>query len=277
LAYLYYSHRIFRPKLLICAYIGISAAFLFSSVSLDIRLHGGREGTSRAMVSLYMEKLFTAESLIALLNPFFDHPSTKNIRDYQAEHFGDDFFDIKYFNTSASLGQRFVVLPMMDIVCGNYPETDLVRWESLFNIVTASFPYFGQRKDLNYGDELTWELGLRAYDNVGFPMITNACELFTIGGWTGLALITIVQFFLIFIFVDILRRQLGFPILYILVASQMIIWVTISTTAITVSSTAIRGLPTTIFLIWLAGRIANRLTRPAIQPLRRKRSIAVRS
>lgn len=274
LAYVYYSDRLLDYRFLILAYLGFNFLMLFSTISLDIRLNGGRE-SSVPMMRQYADKLLTPETLLFVINPFSSHSSRANVRDIQEQSYGQDRFWYAYFSAGDSFGERFVLLPQLDIVCGQYGDVSQTRWDALANVVISSLPNLGQEKDLNYNDELTWDLGLRDYGVVGKPMLTNACELYTMSGLLGMYVISLIEFLLIFLFLRILKDQLEFSILYVVTLVVAIMYVTVTTSSLGVASTAIRGLPLCIFFIWLAKQIAVwsfgpgvRRFRPTALPLR---------
>jgi hypothetical protein len=249
LGYLYFSRRIFNPKAIIVGYFAVNFLLLFSAVSLDIRLSGGRE-SGKSMFSQYSEKLLTSESLQAVVFPFHQHSSVANLRNFADESYGHDLW-LPYFGSNESFGDRFVVLALMDVVCGQFGEVHQTRWDALFNLVTASLPNFGQTKVLTYNDQLTWDLGLRDEDVIGKPMLTNACELYTMSGLTGVFLISTIEFFVIFLLIAFLRRQLEFYILYIGTVSILIIPLTVSTSSLGVAADVIRELPLICLVVWL--------------------------
>jgi hypothetical protein len=262
--YFYYSHRLLNLKTIVVGYLAINSLLLFSAVSLDIRLNGGREsGTS--MAQLYAEKLLTVESLSAVVNPFTQHSSTINLRRAADDSAGGDFW-LPYYGTGNSLGDRFVVLPMMDVVCGQYGEVSHIRWDSLFNLVAASLPSFGQDKNLLYNDQLTWDMGLRDEGVIGKPMLTNACELYTMAGWTGMFLVTTLEFFLIFLMIAFLRKQLVFYILFLGTVAVLLVQITATTSSLGTAAQVIRGFPFYWFVVWSIKQIIVPVLRRAGTP-----------
>jgi hypothetical protein len=265
LGYLYYSRRLLNPQTIVLSYFALNFLLLFSSVTLDIRLSGGRESLNNSMLSMYAEKLLTTESLLAVVNPFASHSSTANLRNFADASYGHDFW-LPYFGSNDSLGDRFVVLPMMDVVCGQFGEVNHTRWDALLNLVVASLPNFGQTKNLTYNDQLTWDLGLRDDDVIGKPMLTNACELYTMAGWTGVFLVTTIEFFFIFLLVAFLKKQLEFYILYLGTVAILILQLTVSTSSLGIAANVIRGLPLIVLVIWLIKQFALLSIRHGTKP-----------
>ncbi len=260
IGYLYYSRRLFNLRSVLLGYFVINFLLLFSAVSLDIRISGGRE-SGKSMFQLYAEKLLSSESLVAVVIPFATHSSTANLHYFADETYGHDFW-LPYFGSNNSLGDRFVVLPLMDVVCGQFAEADRIRWDDLRNLVLASLPELGQTKNLLYNDQLTWDLGLRDQDVVGKPMLTNACELYTMAGWTGVFLVTTIEFFVIFLYTALLRKQLEFYVLYLATVAILIVELTVSTSSLGVAASVIRGLPLAVLAIWLVKQISVLSFRP---------------
>jgi hypothetical protein len=176
------------------------------------------------------------------------------LRNFGDESYGHDFW-LPYFGSNESFGDRFVVLPMMDVVCGQFGEINQTRWDALLNLITASLPNVGQTKNLLYNDQLTWDLGLRDEDVIGKPMITNACELYTMSGLTGVFLVATIEFFLIFLLIASMRKQLEFYGLYVGTVAVLIIQLTASTSSLGVAANAVRGLPLLVLIIWSVKQI----------------------
>jgi hypothetical protein len=199
----------------------------------------------------------TVETILAIVDPFYEHPSEKQVQILTFEAAGRDQYEIPFYRGSLALATRFAVLPLMDVVCGNYGNVERVSWDEVENLVLASLPNFGQQKDLWYSDRVIWDLGLRDWGNIGFPEITNSCELYTMGGWGIMFIITILEFGAIFFWYMVMRRLLEYHILVIAVAAQFVVFATVTTTALSVFGYAVRGLPVTIGLIWIAKQAAS--------------------
>ena len=242
------------------ALLGLNFLSIFSAISLDIRMHGGRVSET-SLISQYSEKIMTYDTLLAVVNPFYGGATQSDFRNSQKTAAGQAAFEIPFYLESPTLGQRFVILPMMDVICGDYGEVAEIRWDKLTNLVLSALPNFGQEKVFWYSDLITWERGLRAWGNVGAPMITNACELYTLGGWRVEFTIAYLEFMLIFVWCRIIRRVLEFQIIGISILAQMFVYVTLTTTSLSVITVALRGLPMTIIFFWLAKYFARKFYR----------------
>jgi hypothetical protein len=259
--YVYQCDRVnmFPLRKWIAALVIINCVSLFSAIALDLRLNSGSEGKSD-YISGFFDKIADPDNIISLVNPFHTSKSGQAVNDYMVLETFRDRFQIPYFSSLDSIATRFTNLPLLDVVCGIY-SYDRIKLDEIQNILLSVLPNVGQEKDLIYSDRLTWDLGLRDVDNIGRPDITNACELFTLAGWGGLYLIAFIEFFIFITFIGVLKKQLRFPILWASVLPQIVIWMTVTTTALSVVAYLIRTIPMTIFVIWLAKYYMNRRPR----------------
>jgi hypothetical protein len=208
-------------------------------------------------MSAFVDKLFDIDTLEAVLNP--PHASLSHISIAETSYLDsyNNSFTTPYYAGVDSLASRYVSLPLLDSVCGRDASPDSVNWDELLNLLIAQFPNIGQDKDLIYSDRLTWRLGLRDYGNIGRPEVTNACELYAMTGWAGLFIIAFLEFLAGLFLLEALKAQLVAPALWIAVIPQMLIWMTVSTTALASVSYLIRGIPITILSVWLLVAVAN--------------------
>ncbi|HEY1942339.1 MAG TPA: hypothetical protein VGH40_09475 [Roseiarcus sp.] len=255
LCWIYYADRLLRVRYLVAIYLGFGFLNVFSDIVLDLRLNQRDVNENRSVESV-VSKLVSLDNVEALINPFHKSASAASVdqRSYVIDY--NNAFVMPYYSGVDSLSARFVALPMLDSVCGRYHSVDRVAWGAIGNMMSAILPNVGQEKDLIYSDRLTWELGLRDYGNVGRPEVTNACELYTMVGGVGLFFVSLVEFLLALIQVELLKNLLAMPALWIAVIPQVLVWMTVSTTALASAAYLARGIPLTILSVWLLYRFA---------------------
>jgi hypothetical protein len=246
-----------RPRNLIIALVAINALSVISEVTLDLRLNLSTESRAN-FIGQFAQRITEPGNLESFVNPFHKSISSERIKDYVTAEVGKDRFQTPYYASINTLASRLVSLPMLDVVCGIYPTGSPIKFNEIKNILLSLLPDIGQEKDLIYSDRLTWDMGLRDFGNVGRPEVTNACELFTIAGWSGMFAITFLEFLAFYLLLDILKRQLKFPILWVSVLPQIVIWVTITSTALSIAAYITRIVPLTIFCVWAARALMNR-------------------
>lgn len=256
ISYLIYARRLFNIKILILGYLLLHIMNVFSSITLDIRINGGRE-ESRGILAVYSEKILSFDTIAALVLPFYESESAKNVSETQAERYGQDFFRSPFFGNDIGLPTRFVVLPQADIVCGQLGAVSRTNWEEIIGLVVSALPYIGIEKSLIYSDRLTWELGLRGRDNIGYPMITAACEFYSMGGFlTCYLLATLVMYGVLF-WCSVLKRAFESDNLYYLIMPQVLLFVMITSTALSVTAAVIRIMPFIFVLLWFIKRFSK--------------------
>jgi hypothetical protein len=258
--YLYFSNELFvlKPWLLAGLFVLLNSLILFSDISLDIRVNAPNRASALS-VEAYVDALGKPGNLVSLIDPFHESDAAKEVRYFFETTTVTDRYRIPYFSGMDSLASRFTSLPMLDAVCGVAGERFDVDWSELGSILAALLPNFGQDKDLIYSDRVTWQLGLRDWDNIGRPEMTNACELYTMTGWYGLFLIASFEFFVVLWLLAVIRRQLIFSVICVTVLPQVIVWITVTTTALSVAAYAFRLLPLTILMFWLSKTRLGRL------------------
>jgi hypothetical protein len=257
LSWLYYADRVVKLRYFVAFYFGLSFLNLFSDIALDLRLNQRALGENRSVANV-MAKLIDIDSLEAVLNPFHMSKSAINMQQTSYVLNINNRFVTPYYSGLDSLASRNVALPLLDSVCGRYGDVERVKWQAIGGMLLALLPNVGQEKDLIYSDRLTWDLGLRDYGNVGRPEVTNACEIYTMVGWIGLFFVTLAEFLLTFVLLEVLKRRLVAPALWIAVVPQIVVWLTVSTTALASLAAIVRGIPITIATVWLLYALTGR-------------------
>lgn len=252
LACAFWKKRLVTIESIIAIYLVMCAVNVFSTVTLDIRLNGGRESRI-SMLPQYADRVFNAETIVAMLNPFSSFPSQRNVRS-MGRMSNDEHFWYPYFGASDTLANRAVQLPLLDIVCGTVGAVQEINWKEFENLFMSTLPNLGQKKDLVYSDELTWDLGLRDYGVIGRPMLTNACELYTMGGLGTMYIIATVEFAVVLLLIAILQAQLRYRSLYVITLGLTLPYLTVTTSALAITVGVFRSLPIMIFVIWLMKR-----------------------
>jgi len=263
LSWIYYSNRLFKINYLIIGFVAINLLSLFSEVAIDLRINHRENDANRSIVNFFSE-LFDPENLVTLIYPLTKSKASMNVEATAERLNTNNLFALKYYSGYNSMSSRYVALPMLDVVCGRISATEKVDWHSLGNLAMSVLPNVGQEKDLIYSDRVTWAMGLRDYGNIGRPEITNACELYTMSGWLGLLVITLIEFLCTFLLLERLKKVLVLPSIWIAVIPQILVWMTVATTALSTVAVVTRSIPFTIVMVWILYAVANAMRAVAI-------------
>jgi hypothetical protein len=235
-ALLIFKKNLFSPLLLFSLYLGARLLGVFSDVMLSIRW---ARDTSVSMFGLFLENFFSLETLLAIINPLYTSAAAKALAESPSSEGG---FYTAFFSGSGGLMTRLTLLPQMDIVVSKIPDDAPVRWADLWgNLFWNVIPSIGQQKDLILSDQIVWELGLRAWYNIGRPMITVQGELYSIGGYATVFFVTIFLYYMMSYFYGAISRLLGSRVSGIMIMSQMMIGTVMTTTLLSVAVVTTRG------------------------------------
>lgn len=245
-AHLIYAERLFTFVQAVLALFAIRVISVFSDIMLSVRWL--RQVSTERMIDQALNSLFSADTLIALINPFHVTEAQETWAKAIDPH---NQFTSHFFVGNISTLQRFTILPQMDLILHGL-QVDTIRWRAILNVFLGLLPDLGQEKDLIFSDRITWELGLRAYGNVGRPMVTAAGEFFAMGGVSAVILLTSVLFFAYFLALRLLKLTIGSEQITTLLFSQLIVATLISTTALSAYGIVFRTIPILIlFIAWL--------------------------
>ncbi|WIW47825.2 hypothetical protein ML401_06835 [Bradyrhizobium sp. 62B] len=265
-AHLMFARRLFTLAQVVAGLLLIRAISVFSDIMLSVRWL--RQISTARMVEQALDYLFSIETLSALVNPFY----VSEAQAVWAKAIDPNSqFTSHFFVGNISTLQRFTLLPQMDLILHGL-RTDSIRWSAILNIPLSQLPDIGQQKDLIFSDRITWELGLRAYGNIGRPMVTAAGEFYAMGGLAPLIVLTVVLFTSYFIVLRILKAAIGSDQIVTLVFSQLIVATLISTTAIGAYGVVFRTIPALVVFVgmikyFVAQDSRKRLSAPpAIRP-----------
>ncbi|MBT9371844.1 hypothetical protein [Rhizobium sp. CSW-27] len=232
------KEKIITPGTLIVAYLTARTLSIFSAIILSIRW---ARDTSLSLPLLFAEKFFSLETVISILNPFYINSSKVELMSAPADTGG--FYSAFYSASSDSLLNRLTLLPQMDIVVSKLWAIEQVRWDDLWgNLFWNVLPnIFGQEKDLYFSDQVVWELGLRDWSTIGRPMITIQGELFAIGGYACVFIVTFALYYIMSYMYGVMTRLMGSRVSGILVTSQLFVNGFLSTTLLSVTLISTRG------------------------------------
>jgi hypothetical protein len=256
LSWLYYADRLLRPKFVLLALFGLNALSLFSEIAIDLRINHAESEEGRS-IGDFATALLDPGNLVTLVDPLKQSRASKNIESTAVVLNTDNLFALSYYSGYDSMISRYVALPMLDVVCGRTFLRDTVNWDALENLFISLIPNHGQEKDLIYSDRVTWEMGLREFGNIGRPEITNVCELYTMSGMLGLFIITFFEFLIGFILLNKLKKVLVMPAVWISVIPQILVWMTVATTALTTVAVTSRTIPITMITVFGLYSIAS--------------------
>ncbi len=235
-ALIIFKQKLLSPLLAFFLYLGVRLLGVFSDVMLSIRW---ARDTSVSMIGLFVENFFSLETLIAIFNPFYTSAAAKALAETPINEGG---FYTAFFSGSGGLMTRLTLLPQMDIVVSKLPDSAPTRWDDLWgNLFWNVIPSIGQQKDLILSDQIVWELGLRAWYNIGRPMITVQGELYSIGGYAAVFFVTVFLYYMMVFFYGVIARLLGSRVSAILIMSQMLIATVMTTTLLSVAVITTRG------------------------------------
>lgn len=221
---------------LMAGYLGYRLLSAFSSVIISVRPF---RDEPQLMRQLFIERFFSVDTWRMIYRPWSDHPADQLFAGTKTTQSG--FFSPFFNGAEASMLDRLTLLPRMDIVTGRLAPQSEVRWSDLFDqLFWTVLPNFGQSKNLIYSDQVVWELGLRARDNVGRPMITAEAELYVMGGLAAVAIVIGVCFWVMNLIYRWIARLTGLRSVAILVMSQFFINSILSTTALSTVLSTVR-------------------------------------
>lgn len=236
-AVLMLKEKIISFGTLIAAYFTMRLLSIFSALLLSVRW---TRGTSVSTAELFASKFFALDTAFFLINPFYVHPV--QLEAATAPENTSGFYSDFFRAGSDSLLQRLTLLPQMDIVVSKIRDISAIRWDDLWsNIVWNVLPgIFGQDKDLLFSDQIVWELGLRDWASVGRPMITVQGELFSIGGYVCVFLVTFYLYYMMSYLYGVMARMMGGRVTAILIMSQFFVNGFVSTTLLSVAMASTR-------------------------------------
>ncbi|MEL7344947.1 MAG: hypothetical protein AAFN59_08805, partial [Pseudomonadota bacterium] len=220
--------RPFNVLALLLGYVALRLLSAFSSVIISVRPF--REEPS-VMRELFVDRFFSVETWRVLTRPGYDHAADLLHLGTKTTHTG--FFSDFFSGAEADMLDRLTLLPRMDIVTGRWPIDADVRWYDLWEqLFWTVLPNIGQSKNLIYSDHVVWDLGLRARDSVGRPMITAEAELYVMGGLPAVIIVIPLCFWIMNQVYRWIVRMTGLRVMAILVMSQFFINSILSTTAL---------------------------------------------
>ena len=220
--------RPFNFLALALGYVALRLLSAFSSVIISVRPFREEPALMR---ELFMERFFSIETWRVLTRPTYEHAADELHRGTKTTHTG--FFSDFFNGAEADMLDRLTLLPRMDIVTGRWPQGSEVRWHDLWEqLFWTVLPNIGQTKNLIYSDHVVWDLGLRARDSVGRPMITAEAELYVMGGLPAVILVIPLCFWIMNQVYRWIVRMTGSRVMAILVMSQFFINSVLSTTAL---------------------------------------------
>ncbi len=249
-AYLIFAPRVWNAGILIVAYVAFGAFTAFSDAQINVR-STGILGSGRSALWPTVEKFASFDTLQTILFPFGESAIRRETTDRILLSLLEGSFGTRYFGLDSGFITRLINLPYADSVCGLSGAIDRIRWDRLGDIFVNAMPYVGIGKTEGYADIVTWDMGLRDVGNVGFPMITSVCELYTMGGWTFAFVASFIFMALIVFWYRVFLDALGSRVFLILIFSQFAISLTFTTAIITMLVPVIRGFPTTLLALFL--------------------------
>ncbi|MCK1735276.1 hypothetical protein IVA79_15160 [Bradyrhizobium sp. 138] len=246
LIYLRTSIYPFSPPRILLAAVGSVYFARFSDIFLYARIFVGRERPAE-LLNFVVGGIFSASFLLAPLGTS-DTYIREALESYVSPYSN---YRIAMFEGRSGISERATLLPQMDAVVGVLPEPDTVDWGEISNTLLTLLPSFGQDKDQNFGDRLTWRTGLRPAGIVGHPLITAAGEFFAMGGYLVLFAFTVINFLIFFIELKLLIRLLGSQSVAIMFAFNQAFYMMFTSTAISATAVVLRQIPFLV-VIYLA-------------------------
>jgi hypothetical protein len=233
-------------KTLVISYVGWRLMTVFSAISLSVRW---ARNTGADMVALFSEAFFTIDTLWAVLNPLHVHAAELQA----ASEAGRSGFYSEFLGGSVDILGRLALLPQMDIVTRHIDPFGHHYADQFWTVVGSALPSLGQAKQLIFSDVVVWDLGLRAGDSVGRPMITAQGELFAMGGYLAVFCVTGVCSYALHLLYRQLVRSLGARTPVILLFPQLMATTMLSTTLLSTVAGTMREPLLMILTVGAAG------------------------
>lgn len=259
---IFFAKRLVSPRSLLLVAVALSALSVFSNASLAVRAQAYGASPSET-AALYGEELLSVDTLKSLVNPFRQNSNGLLL----APRVNDNAFRTDFYVGKSGLWERLTLLPQLDIIAphlGWHPPT---RHGGITNLVLSALPDIGQPKDLILSDEIVWDAGLRHASVIGRPMITAAAEFYALGGWGVEFALAGTIFFIIFLELAALRRICDTTVEYSLIMIFSVSQIIFTSTALSATTVALRGLPVAITLLLLLRWTGRTQRQPA--PVRR--------
>lgn len=239
LIYLRTALRPFSPPRVLLALVASVYFARFSDIFLYARVFIGRDRPTE-LLNFVVGSIFSASFLLAPLGA----SDTSHIREALDSYVSPySNYRIAMFEGRSGISERATLLPQMDAVVGVLPEQHSVDWGEVSNTFLTLLPSFGQDKDQNFGDRLTWRTGLRPPGIVGHPLVTAAGEFFAMGGYLVLFAFTIANFLIFFLELRWLMRLLGNQSVAIMFAFNQAFYMMFTSTAISATAVVLRQIP----------------------------------
>lgn len=239
LIYLRTAARAVTVPRLALAVLGSIYLARLSDIFLYGRLFVGRDRPAE-LLSFMMSSLLSAEFILAP----FDFTGSSRFRDAINSYVSPfSSYRIATFEGRSGILERATLLPHMDTVVGVLPQSTSIDWGEIVNTILSILPSFGQDKDVNFGDRLTWLTGLRPAGSVGHPLITAAGEFFAMGGYALVFVWAFLLFSILFLELRLVTRLFKNRSIATLFVFTQAFYMMFSSTAISATAVVIRQIP----------------------------------